>query len=420
MENKKRFSILKAVIRVIAILLIAVSLVLNITFSGGKTPHIFGRYIYIVSEDSVDEGVTAGAAIFASEFTGSNVNTGSIVLCNLDGYTGLQLRGIGDVIQSEDGQTLYATSIGSTAELDSNGDRVTVSGDDIAAVCTGCTQSLEFGKYVRFSTNIKGILLQLILPCVVLMIFLIAKIASSKDDIDEEEDYDFYEYDEEESAEDASRVPSHEKQNSPLFEPSQEIKPSNEFERKKMSIAENFSQKEVDHNSSYQKEKERTMQLKAQRSTCPESPSANYRARHQSSAESSFAARNMGGQSSTAPTADALREEMLRKTAEAERSNTKTLGTGSGESASDITGIYSKAQLVEMANADLPKTAPLRTRTTPPVTPSAPASAPTRKSSSPNIDDIISKSENDSKKKSVSDMSIDDLLKLIEDEKKKL
>ncbi|MCC8136000.1 MAG: hypothetical protein LIO40_04920 [Ruminococcus sp.] len=252
------------------------------------------------------------------------------------------------------------------------------------------------------------------------MIYLIAKIASSKDDKDEEEDYDFYEYDEEEAAEDASRVPSHEKQNGPLFEPSQEIQPSNEFERKKMSIAENFSQKEVDHNSSYQKEKERTMQFKAQRSTGPESPSANYRARHQSSAESSFAARNMGGQSSTAPTADALREEMLRKTAEAERSNTKTFGTGSGESASDITGIYSKAQLAEMANADLPKTAPLRTRTTPPVTPSAPASAPTRKSSSPNIDDIISKSENDSKKKSVSDMSIDDLLKLIEDEKKKL
>ena len=36
------------------------------------------------------------------------------------------------------------------------------------------------------------------------------------------------------------------------------------------------------------------------------------------------------------------------------------------------------------------------------------------------IGDIITKSNNNAKKKSASDMSIDDLLKLIEDEKKKL
>ena len=82
-----------------------------------------------------------------------------------------------------------------------------------------------------------------------------------------------------------------------------------------MSIAENFSQKEVNHDSPYQKEKERTMQFKAQKGSLTNTRSFPTG----SSAESSFAARNLGAQSSTAPTADALREEMLRKTAEAER-----------------------------------------------------------------------------------------------------
>lgn len=414
MENKKRFSILKIVICVLCILFIIVSLVLNITFSGGKVPHLLGKYIYIVDEGSINEGVTPGAALIAKDKGSTVISAGNIVLCYTDGSSELQLRGIGDIIQSEDGQTKYATNIGPNPELDANGDRITITESQIAAVCTGNPQSLELGKYIRFSTNIKGILLQLILPCVILVIFLIAKIASSKEDDAEDDNYEFYEYDDDDD-ENVRRVQSHEKQSGPLFEPSQEIQPSGEFERKRMSIAENFSQKEVDHNSSYQREKERTMQFKAQRSAGPESPSANYRARHQASAESAFAARNIGGQSSTAPTADALREEMLRKTAEAERnssSNTKLYGSDRrADSASDITGVLSKTQLEEMSRNDVPKTAPLK----------APAAAaPRRKSSSPDIDDIIRKSENESKKKSVSNMSVDDLLKMIEDEKKKL
>lgn len=255
----------------------------------------------------------------------------------------------------EDGQRNYALGIGTTPLVDEAGDRIVVNKDSIAALCTGSTQSLELGKFIKFTASIKGILLELILPCVILVIFLIAKIArSSNKDEEEYDDYNFYEYDEDENA-DGSGIPSHEKQNGPLFEPSQEIQPSNDFERKKMSIAENFSQKEVDHNSSYQKEKERTMQFKAQKGIPngpAESPSANYRARQQntSSAESSFAARNMSGQSSTAPTADALREKMLRETAEAERGgayNTKTYGRNSS---SDVTGVFSKSQLAEIAN----------------------------------------------------------------------
>ena len=230
----------------------------------------------------------------------------------------------------------------------------------------------------------------------ILVIFLITKIVSTSDDDDE--DFDFYEYDA--NAADSEQKRSHVKSGNPLFEASQEIQPSEELERKKMSIAENFGQKKVSAESTAQMERERTMQFRSQRS-----------------AESSFAARNQGGSSSTAPTADALREEMLRKTAEAERTGQFSIRTASGEEApaapNDNTGVLSKAQLAEMSRNDIPRTTPLRSQSAAPTAP--------RKSSSPDITDILRKTDTTAtKKKSVSDMSVDDLLRIIENEKKKL
>lgn len=154
------------------------------------------------------------------------------------------------------------------------------------------------------------------------------------------------------------------------------------------------------------------MQFKAQRGATGTFPAIGSTG----SAESSFAARNMGGQSSTAPTADALREEMLRKTAEAERTGSfsiKSDNAAQPESVPDNTGVLSKSQLAEMSRDEIPRTAPLRSQ-------SAQPSAAPRKSSSPDISDIISKSENAQRKKSASNMSVDDLLKMIEDEKNRL
>ena len=51
--------------------------------------------------------------------------------------------------------------------------------------------------------------------------------------------------------------------------------------------------------------------------------------------------------------------------------------------------------------------------------PARPAAAP-RKSSTPDISDIISKTESKTRAKDPSDMSVDDLLKMIESEKNKL
>jgi hypothetical protein len=83
------------------------------------------------------------------------------------------------------------------------------------------------------------------------------------------------------------------------------------------------------------------------------------------------------------------------------------------DAVADNTGILSKSQLAEMSRDDIPKTTPLRSQS------AAPSAAP-RKSSSPDISDILSKSESLELKKTPSKMSVDDLLKMIEDEKSRL
>lgn len=397
MEKKKGFSILKIFIVIVCLAAIISSVVTNVAFSNDKIPSILGRYIYVVDKkDNMGTYVSEGAALIAKDAKKQTITNGQIVICKPADETNnsgeYRLR---EIINADTVNDKYGTK--DAAHIDKGGEdgSGTISKKDILAVCSGYPESKDLGAFIRFTTSIKGILLLLILPCIVLVALLIAKIASSKDD-DDDENFDFYEYDEE--AGKAPQVRSHVKSGNPLFEANQEIQPSDELERKKMSIAENFSQKKVNHDSPYQKEKERTVQFRAQRS-----------------AESTFAAKNVGGSSSTAPTADALREEMLRKTAEAERTGSFSVKAAEESKASipDNTGILSKTQLAEMSKDDIPRSTPLRSQS------AAPASA--KKPATPDITDILRKTDTAvSKKKPVSDMSVDDLLQLIENEKKKL
>lgn len=409
MEKKKRFSLLKLLIIIICFLAIIICVASNVLFNKTKCAKVFDRYIYLVDENNntMGDDINNGTALLAKEAKDITIAANDIVLCYpADSPDKLTLRSISTTVESEDGNVSYYTR---DASHEDNMDSITK--DKIAAVCTGYPESPELGALIRFALSIKGIIAMLLVPAVLLVVFLIAKIISAKGDDDlDGANFDFYEYDDHDKLP-ASTGTFPKTATGPLYEPSNDIAPRDDFERKKMSIAENFSQKAVNPDSPYQKEKERTMQFKAQRAGATGTFST-------SSAESQFAARNMGGQSSTAPMADALREEMLRKTAEAERTGsfnmkTTSVATNPGSPVEDNTGILSKAQLAEMSRDDVPKTTPLRSQSAPP------ASAP-RKSSSPDISDILSKSESLELKKTPSKMSVDDLLKMIEDEKNKL
>ncbi len=373
MERKKRFSVLKLLITIICIASIIVSAAVNILFAGGKTPKLFGRYIYVIGEDNPMAGeLTTGAALISMDASKVSIATGDIILCYpADNPGNLCLRSVSFVAEAEDGSLSYYTK--DSFHEDTEG---SITKDKIAAVCTGYPESKELGRFISFARNLNGRIILLGVTGLILVIFIISSILRSRssDDEEDEENFGFYEYDEDED--DSNRKA---KSADPLYEPNPAVSVNPEFERKKMSIAENFTQKQVNP------EKERTMQFKAQKtgnlgSTMSFSPT--------STAESSFAARNPGNISSPAPTAETLREEMLRKTAEAERTGTYNIRRPS-EPISDNTGILSAAQVAELRGGN-PTARTTETK-----------SAAPKKSSSP-------------------DISVDDLLKMIEDEKNRL
>lgn len=370
MEKKKGFSLLKFLIVLICLVLIAFSVAVNVLFKGGATPKILDNYIYIVKEsDNISTWLDTGAAVIAPDAKNISIAKGDIVLCHpADAPDQLLPRCIYNIEIDDGGISTFTTS--DAAQIPSE---QTITKDKIVAVCTGHTISAELGKAISFVQTMPGLVSLLIIPCILLLILLIAKIISSKadDEIVPDEDYDFYEYDgDDKKKKNAPKQPaSHEKTpTAPLFEPSQEIQPSDDLERKKMSIAENFSQKKVNPNSPYQKEKERTMQFKAQMAAKQDNATAT----------------------SPAPTADTLRDEILKKN---EKGNTGSFGA--------------------IKPLDRPVQQPVEAK---------PAEAPAqpKKSSSPDISDIIKKSENSARKKKADDMDVDELIRLIEDEKKKL
>lgn len=391
MKKKKRFSVLKLLIVILCITSVIVSAGINILFAGGKTPEIFSRHIYVVGEDNPMAGtITTGAALLSMDADNISIATGDIVLCYpADAPDKLSLRSISFIAENEEGTSYYTMD---SLHEDTAG---SITKDKIVAICTGYNESLELGRFITFAKSVKGIIFLLGLPAVLLIIVLFATIAGARrSDDDDEDEFGFYEYEEAENKKAAAR------NGDPLYEPNAEAPVSPAFERRKMSIAENFKQKEVNPDSPYQKEKERTVQFKAQKGGNINTPATS------GSAESAFAARNPNSVSSPAPTAETLREEMLRKTSEAERTGTYNIKKPT-ETVSDNTGILTRDQVAELRGG-----APVK-----PAETKAAAPAP-KKSSSPDISDILGTSPRKSSKKP-SDMSVDDLLKIIEEEKKK-
>lgn len=390
MKKKKRFSALKLLIVILCITSVIVSAGINILFAGDKTPKLFDRYIYVVDEDNPMEGeITTGAALISMDAKKHGVvATGDIILCYpADNPSTLSLRSVSFISEGDEGTSYYTMD---SFHEDTTG---AITFDKIVAICTGYNESLELGRFITFARQLKGIIALLGVPALLLIIILFTSILGSRSDEDIEDEFGFYEYDEEENNSPAR------KKADPLYEPNSDTPTSAAFERRKMSIADNFKQKEVNPDSPYQKEKERTVQFKAQKGGSL-SNTASFSG--SGTAESSFAQRNPGTVSSPAPTAETLREEMLRKTSATERTATYSKPEST---VSDNTGILTRDQVAELRGGAPAKPAEVK------------AAAPKR-SSSPDISDILGNAPLKPSKKP-SDMSVDDLLKIIEEEKKK-
>lgn len=293
--KKKSKSILAVVLAILLILVVAVSLTTNILFSRKDTPKIFGHYIYLMEYDTMEAGAAAVAtgttdlnaagtvdsesaaasihkhtAVIATAYQESDpIAKNNAVLCVLapdDTSTDIDsdrvaVRRIYNIEQDETGVLKYYPTTMKTNDV---GTEPPITVDSILGKCA--YESGELYSYVTFATGVPGILTLLVLPSVILVIMLIVAIARANGKHDDEytfeENYDEVysedSYDDDDSAYDDEELGGR----SPLFRPSENTAQSHSFEQKRSSIAENFERKQVNPNSPYQKA--RTMQFKAQ------------------------------------------------------------------------------------------------------------------------------------------------------------
>lgn len=293
--KKKSKSILAVVLAILLILVVAVSLTTNILFSQKDTPKIFGHYIYLMEYDTMEAGAAAVAtgttdlnaagtvdsesaaasihkhtAVIATAYQESDpIAKNNAVLCVLapdDTSTDIDsdrvaVRRIYNIEQDETGVLKYYPTTMKTNDV---GTEPPITVDSILGKCA--YESGELYSYVTFATGVPGILTLLVLPSVILVIMLIVAIARANGKHDDEytfeENYDEVysedSYDDDDSAYDDEELGGR----SPLFRPSENTAQSRSFEQKRSSIAENFERKQVNPNSPYQKA--RTMQFKAQ------------------------------------------------------------------------------------------------------------------------------------------------------------
>lgn len=293
--KKKSKSILAVVLAILLILVVAVSLTTNILFSRKDTPKIFGHYIYLMVYDTMEAGAAAVAtgttdlnaagtvdsesaaasihkhtAVIATAYQESDpIAKNNAVLCVLapdDTSTDIDsdrvaVRRIYNIEQDETGVLKYYPTTMKTNDV---GTEPPITVDSILGKCA--YESGELYSYVTFATGVPGILTLLVLPSVILVIMLIVAIARANGKHDDEytfeENYDEVysedSYDDDDSAYDDEELGGR----SPLFRPSENTAQSRSFEQKRSSIAENFERKQVNPNSPYQKA--RTMQFKAQ------------------------------------------------------------------------------------------------------------------------------------------------------------
>lgn len=269
--NKKRHPALSAIIVILLLIVIMASLITNLVFTMSKNPHFFGYYITIQETNDMEPDINQGTAVISKAINSSSaVTEGTKVLCTLpDGSTGI--RYIYHITEGDNGETSY---IPATIAEPEKGSQPAIQKGNIIALCT--IKSDELAAFIKFARSFYGIAALMILPCVILVIMLIAAISRASK----------YERAENDDAFERKYSGSSKRKNSPdndfddfnddyndefeddeFYDDYTAPSSGSDLEKKKSSIARNFERKKVDTNSPYQKavERERTMQFKAQK-----------------------------------------------------------------------------------------------------------------------------------------------------------
>lgn len=449
--KKKSISILGIVVAVLLLIVVCVTLTLNVLFSQHDTPKIFGNYVYLMETDSmevkpaestdpattvdVSASIHAKTAVICKAYDGSEpLSKNNAILCVLapeDTSTdkdseGMAIRRILNIASDEETGVMkyYPT----TMQVEAIGTEPAITVDSVRGICR--YESSQLYSFIQFATGFSGIIVLLALPCVILVILLVMALVrrsaknqeddayafeESYDELAGEDDYNYddEEYDDEEFVNDIPQ-PSYQNRtgntgNYNTNSYNMEEYPPNagygntampgmptSFETKKSSISQNFERKAVNPNSAYQKAK--TMQFQAQKNV--QIPETKYSQMPQQDMGNNG---YVGKYSTEVPVESAppvQPEQTYHGAHEAPSGSSKTFLTS--------TGTFKRPNVDDIFGND-----PLARNTSAPRQRSA---APTKPAAKPVVKPTIRSTRSASYDKS----SVDDLVAMIENQKKKL
>lgn len=449
--KKKSISILGIVVAVLLLIVVCVTLTLNVLFSQHDTPKIFGNYVYLMETDSmevkpaestdpattvdVSASIHAKTAVICKAYDGSEpLSKNNAILCVLapeDTSTdkdseGMAIRRILNIASDEETGVMkyYPT----TMQVEAIGTEPAITVDSVRGICR--YESSQLYSFIQFATGFSGIIVLLALPCVILVILLVMALVrrsaknqeddayafeESYDELAGEDDYNYddEEYDDEEFVNDIPQ-PSYQNRtgntgNYNTNSYNMEEYPPNagygntampgmptSFETKKSSISQNFERKAVNPNSAYQKAK--TMQFQAQKNV--QIPETKYSQMPQQDMGNNG---YVGKYSTEVPVESAppvQPEQTYHGAHEAPSGSSKTFLTS--------TGTFKRPNVDDIFGND-----PLARNTSAPRQRSA---APTKPAAKPVAKPTIRSTRSASYDKS----SVDDLVAMIENQKKKL
>lgn len=347
MKKKKSLSILGIVAAVLLLIVVLITLTLNVLFSQHDTPKIFGNYVYLMESDSMEvkpstDGSTtidtsasihAKTAVICKAYDGSEpLSKNNAILCVLapedtssdKDKEGMAIRRILNIASDE--ETGIMKYYPTTMQVDTIGTEPAITVDSVRGICR--YESAQLYSFIQFATGFSGIIVLLALPCVLLIALLIVALVrrsankreddayafeESYDELPGEEDYNYddEDYEDEDFVNDVPQTTYQTRSgntgtyntgsyNMDSSYPSYgntavQNAQTSSFETKKSSISQNFERKAVNPNSAFQKAK--TMQFQAQKnvpipeqpyeSVAPQQPEQTYHGAHEATSGSS-------------------------------------------------------------------------------------------------------------------------------------
>lgn len=235
MKDGRRFglTIFQVVLSIILIALVIFSVGVNYIFgSSMRSGSVFGKNVYIMNTDLMDSegGIPNGSAVIGDSNEIAVLIKGNVILFSEEVGVENVMR-IVEVVHNTD-NTVYKVAADNAPDNILN-----VPKENVIAKCT--VHSEKLGAVITFLKSMVGILAGMILPCLILLMLLMLKIFSIRRREREEDNIVFPETHGIGSGNSEMRDPSA----NPLFDPTMASKPDMSFEMKKSSIAENFSMK---------------------------------------------------------------------------------------------------------------------------------------------------------------------------------